>query len=619
MSIDTRNIETGKEIPSEGYCDQPYVVVNEDGSWTCTMTTGKGKEGSFGQHVVSFITRDQGKTWEGPFDIEPDDGPEASWVMPLKLPGTGRIYAFYTYNRDNLREIQRVDGSICQRVDSLGAYVYKYSDDQGRTWSSNRYEIPMRLFECDRRNTCGGKVQFFWGVGKPFIHKGAACVAASKVGNFGEGFFVQNEGVLFVSKNLPVESDPAKHEWETLPDGDIGLRTPQGGGPIAGEFNAISMNDGSLYGTYRTIDGWSCHAYSRDDGRTWTREYMTYIPGGRRVKNPRAANFLRRFANDRYLYWFHFHGGEVLARRPELRSFGGYEHRNPVFLCGGMEKDGYIHWSQPEIALYDDNPGVRISYPDFIEDGDRIFLSETQKTIARIHEIPPALLAALWSHPEDAFVTRDGLLVEHTSGAEVIDMPTLPALHNRGGSYVDPDTGTTLSGCALAVATRGGMTLELQLHFDTLRPWQVVFDSRDEEGRGLQVQLTDRETLKLSLTGRTYGLPGGRLACGMCESGWETDPGLLHAGREHHVTFIIDGGPKIITVLVDGMLCDGGSRKQYGWGRFHPFLRDANGASQARLAPDMDGRLSILRIYGRWLFSSEAVANFRAACKEMPL
>ena len=60
------------------------------------------------------------------------------------------------------------------------------------------------------------------------------------------------------------------------------------------------MNDGSLYGTYRTIAGWACHGYSRDDGHTWDTDWMTYSPGGRRVKNPRSANFVRRFSNGKY-------------------------------------------------------------------------------------------------------------------------------------------------------------------------------------------------------------------------------------------------------------------------------------------------------------------------------
>ncbi|MDE2339806.1 MAG: hypothetical protein KGL21_01890, partial [Alphaproteobacteria bacterium] len=54
-----------------------------------------------------------------------------------------------------------------------------------------------------------------------------------------------------------------------------------------------------------------------------------------------------------------------------------------------------IRWSQPEIVLYDDDPFIRMSYPDLVEDGGRYFLTETQKDVARVHEVDPALLAAL--------------------------------------------------------------------------------------------------------------------------------------------------------------------------------------------------------------------------------
>lgn len=88
---DSRDIKTGRPIPDEGYCDQPYVVITDDGRWLCVMTTGKGIEGEPGQHIVATRSIDQGRTWSGLVPIEPADGPEASWAMPLKTPG-GRVY-----------------------------------------------------------------------------------------------------------------------------------------------------------------------------------------------------------------------------------------------------------------------------------------------------------------------------------------------------------------------------------------------------------------------------------------------------------------------------------------------------------------------------------------------
>ena len=182
-TADPRDIAHGHEIPSEGYCDQPYVVHAADGAWVCTLTTGRGLEGDSGQHVVSCRSDDQGRTWTDLVDIEPPGPPEASWVMPVAVPGApvantpaantpaagapaGRIYAIYVYNGDNRREVISDDGPI-GRVDTLGEYAFRCSDDGGRTWSAQRYRIPVRATAIDRANPYGGDVRFFWGVGKP--------------------------------------------------------------------------------------------------------------------------------------------------------------------------------------------------------------------------------------------------------------------------------------------------------------------------------------------------------------------------------------------------------------------------------------------------------------------
>ena len=227
-ALDPRLITNGLTIPDEHYADQPYIVKTDDGAWLCVMTTGPGKEGAGGQHVISLRSTDRGRTWEKPVDVEPSDGPEASYAVPLKTP-SGRIYVFYNHNTDNVRQVISSNKSgFERRVDSLGHFVFKYSDDHGRSWSANRYDIPQRDFEIDRQNPYQGKLKFFWNVGKAFAYKGAGYVPLHKVGGFGQGFFTRSEGVLLRSPNLLTEPDPARITWETLPDGDIGLRAPAG-------------------------------------------------------------------------------------------------------------------------------------------------------------------------------------------------------------------------------------------------------------------------------------------------------------------------------------------------------------------------------------------------------
>jgi len=148
-AADWRNIATGRTIPDEGYCDQPYVVVTKTGDWLCTLTTGRGHEGQGGQHVVSTISSDQGKTWSELADIEPADGPAASWVVPLVTPG-GRIYVFYTYNGDQVRQFgwTRFDPKT---ADVSGTGVIRTDFDGVRIHRLRIYDRYLRTAEIGHR------------------------------------------------------------------------------------------------------------------------------------------------------------------------------------------------------------------------------------------------------------------------------------------------------------------------------------------------------------------------------------------------------------------------------------------------------------------------------------
>jgi hypothetical protein len=586
---DPRLLTSGLPIPSEGYADQPYVVQTDDGTWLCAMTTGPGHEGAGGQHVVSLRSSDHGQTWADRADVEPSDGPEASYAVLLKVPG-GRIYCFYNHNTDRVREVKREDGGVFKRVDSLGHYVFKYSDDHGRTWSAQRYDVPVREFACDRENVYGGTLRFFWNVGRPLITGGAAFLVLHKVGAMGKGFFARSEGCLLRSVNILSERDPARIRFDTLPDGDIGLRAPAGGGRVAEEQSLSVLSDGSLFCVYRTVDGWPACAYSRDGGRTWTAPaYLTYRPGGRRVKHPRAANFAWRCANGRFLYWFHNHGGRFLQGTPEWRP---YDDRNPAWLMAGREIDTpegkRLEWSQPEILLYYDDPLIRMSYPDLIEEQGRFWITETQKTIGGVHTLDPILLDGLFNQWDRASLARDGLVLELSAApgplpAEV-PMPPLPAFIERDHTRLDMGSRST----------RAGFTVELVLGPESLQPG-VVLDNRTPSGEGLCLQATPRGTLELVMQD------------GQTRNRWESDPGVLPPGVRHHVTVIVDGGPRLILFVVDGILCNGGDARQFGWGRFSPHLRGVGGTPLLRIAP----AVRALRIYDRALRVSEAVGNHR--------
>lgn len=599
QSNDWRNIENGRIIPDRSYSDQPYIVKTNDGAWLCVMTTGSGHEGASGQHIISQRSFDQGITWEEMIEIEPSDGPEASYAVLLKAP-SGRIFVFYNHNTDNLREVKGDDppyrdGRVT-RVDSQGYFVFRYSDDHGKSWSEDRYTIPVREFEIDRNNVYQGDIRFFWNVGKAFSHQGSAFVPLSKVGGFGSGFFTSNEGVLLKSDNLFTVMDPAKAEWQTLPEGEIGLRTPENGGPIAAEHSYSVISDGSFFVVYRSLDGHPVYSYSRNQGKTWDApQYMRYADG-RLIKHPRAANFAWKCDNGKFLYWFHNHGGRFIREHPNPGSIG-YNDRNPVWIAGGVEVDGadgkIIQWSQPEILLYDDDPLIRMSYPDLIEEAGNYYFTETQKDIARLHRIDTTFLHKLWSQFEAKSPVMDGLSIDWTAESATLPAklpaPAMPSFRIRDTNTAD----------YRGKNTTNGFTIELGFVLNELRAGQVLADTRDASGKGWWVSVSDNETLEFQMND------------GQTRAVWSSDPGLLKPGKQHQVSIIVDGGPKIIAFVVDGHLNDGGEARQFGWGRFSPYFQSAAGSATLTVGSALNGKVNYLRFFDHALMVTEALASQR--------
>lgn len=190
---DWRDVANGHCIPDENYADQPYTIVNKDGSWLTVITTGPGSESKAGQHVVCTVSRDKGDTWSDLSDIEPSkltDGswaPPASWANPLVTPD-GSVYVFYNYNGD------RVDFPGPDTL--LGWMVFRYSDDGGLTWS-RRQRVDMPRTRVDLNNTENGKVQRWWQLGKPIIVGSRAYGALTKLRSLSGG----GEGWIWWSDN----------------------------------------------------------------------------------------------------------------------------------------------------------------------------------------------------------------------------------------------------------------------------------------------------------------------------------------------------------------------------------------------------------------------------------
>jgi len=549
---DWRNIRLGRTIVGEGYADQPYLVKTDDGSWLCSVTLSRHIEGSQDQHVATFRSTDRGLTWEQEVRLEEPNAVENSYSVMLKTPG-GRIYVFYVRNSDNVREIPYHDDrtKTYTRVDSLGHYVFRYSDDHGKSWSREHYDIPIRNFQCDRDNVFQGKIRFFWNVGKPFVKENRVYLPLSKVGEMGKGFYQQSEGALLMSDNLLTEKNPARIHWQTLPDGEFGLRTPPGGGPISEEHSYVTLSDGSICASYRSIDGYSVESYSRDGGHTWCTPHYKHFASGNPAKNPRAANFIWKMNDGRYLYWFHNHGGHFI--RDSFENGGKrnpYESRNPVWLCGGVEKDTpegkAIAWLPPRVFLYDVAKASRISYPDFLEDDGKIYFSETQKSTARVHEVPKEYIEGLFTEGNAEVIAR-------CQGGEIRQMPSLPQRKQGSGD------------CQNSQA----LHFKIAVSDDTPGVW---LDALDENGLGFEVSLTAERRIALR-----WNEPERRLLI---------DSQVLPQGIRS-AEIVIDNGPCLVYFCCNGVFCDGGEERQFGWQFYDENMQCLDWAKVIRLGKNV--------------------------------
>ena len=136
------------------------------------------------------------------------------------------------------------------------------------------------------------------------------------------------------------------------------------------------------------------------------------------------------------------------------------------------------------------------------------------------------LVESLWSQDAAETVTRHGMLLdldqEAVASGGFWNVEQLPRLDFRGG-----------------------FTVELWVRLSDLRPGRTLMDTSGGGRAGIHVQVGDHETLEVRFHDGQQGF------------GWTSDPGTIRVDQSQHVVYIVDGGPKCVSVLVDGQLCDG--------------------------------------------------------------
>jgi hypothetical protein len=267
--------------------------------------------------------------------------------------------------------------------------------------------------------------------------------------------------------------------------------------------------------------------------------------------------------NGYYLSWGH------------NNSHLSFSCRNPVWIRGGIECDGKIYWSQPEIILYADNIKIGMSYPDWVESGGEYWISETEKEHPRIHKIDKELLNGIWNRLERE---RDGQKIPVSKQGLVLETTERKRAFPKA---------------AAEMVKTGGLTLDFEIDSRELTSGTVLLDNRTKNSDGLAVLAGENGTLRFEMNGND--IRGNRQ-----NISWTSDVAQINHSTQR-ITIIIDNNPRIISFFADGQINDGNGERELGWGRFELAPENLSGTGTLKIHPVVKK----LRIYNRYLHAFE--------------
>ena len=290
--------------------------------------------------MVAYRSSDKGKTWEGPtiaFDIDYNQ----HGFIPLIPKGQERIYAFGT---QPIPELYEVEDGLHENT-PIG---YRYSDDDGYTWSEVRIIRPvndpdfrgmsvMRMTETDQGTWILGSHEGDWSY-RPLV-----------------------------TRQYLLRSEDQGKTWEVLP----GKRH---GGWYAPGFNRmdegrpINLGDGEVYFMARTTEGHLWHARSMDDGKTWSD------PKPSPLVHPDAPPMLFKLSDGKTLIALHHNRFSPKE--------GGFNFKDRSEIWFSLSEDGGRTWSEPRFlfanalaeTLNNAFRNYQCSYIDMINDNGKIHL-----------------------------------------------------------------------------------------------------------------------------------------------------------------------------------------------------------------------------------------------------
>ena len=243
--------------------------------------------------VVARICRVDGEETVTPVTVDP----HAAWAT-LYRTRFGRIYLFFLQPTDvTLPDSEQIDREANQQ----GWWAFRYSDDEGKSWSEKSYRIPLRLTEIDNRKPWRGEPFRFWSVAKPVEVGMETVLAFTKIGSLTAN---EKEGWVVRSRHLQNERNPDLIKFEMFPEGGRGIRQPEFG-TDQDRHQLVPLDGERLMCLFQTV-GNPAQAVSPDGGVHWgLPERMVYREDAPRpIACGHAAPTVFRTGEERYALLF---------------------------------------------------------------------------------------------------------------------------------------------------------------------------------------------------------------------------------------------------------------------------------------------------------------------------
>lgn len=306
-----KNIRGYDEIPA-AYVDCPRPVRTPGGDYLLTVIAGKAHYGFIdpsckANDILLYRSKDKGKTWSGPTLSTEILYNQHAWV-PLVPKGAKRIYVFGT-------EPSPQDFTPPENA----GIAYRYSDDDGRTWSK-----PHRI---DPGNDPG--FQGMWCIRAAETPEGTWLLAPHAGAYDRARNYKITSTTLFVMRSenrgkswtLLPGPRPSGWRWQPANRMDEGHPLPLGGGKVV------------LFS--RTEEGHLWQLRSNDDGKTWSAPQPTPLI------HPDAPPMIATLSDGKTIIALHHNRGKG--------GFFNIDDRSELWVA--LSFDGGVTWTEPRFFM----------------------------------------------------------------------------------------------------------------------------------------------------------------------------------------------------------------------------------------------------------------------------